>query len=144
MDAHGVCSLHATTPAAGYEVISVGVTPATMTVVVVGRELDAAAAARFAHALAPIGARRHVVLDLADVTFADASGLAFIVRARRHLVGRGGDLSLIGASADIERLLAACGLSGPPAWAGRAAAARWEPLSPPVGRVATAEPGPGP
>jgi anti-anti-sigma factor len=144
MDTHGVGSLHATTAAAGHEAISVGVAPAAMTVVVLGRELDAAAAARFDDALAPIGARRHVVLDLTDVTFADASGLAFVVRARRRLAGRGGDLNLIGASADIERLLAACGLSGPLAWAERAAAVRWEPLSPPSGSVATAEPGPGP
>ena len=87
---------------------------ATATIAVHG-DLDASAipgvAREMAHSIAT--GHVHVVLDIADVGFADAAGLAFVVRARRHMAGRGGDVNVTGASAEIRRLLAVCGLSHP-------------------------------
>ena len=75
-------------------------------------DLDGAAipdvAEAIAQSISPV--RTHVVLDLGDVAFVDATGLEFIVRARRRLAKGGGTLTVSRPTAQIRRLLAVCGI----------------------------------
>jgi anti-anti-sigma factor len=85
---------------------------AAVTVTVRG-DLDALAIPEVAQAIAEAvsGARtRDVVLDVGDVTVMDAAGLEFIIRARRRLTKEGGTLTVSRPTAQIERLLAVCGI----------------------------------
>ena len=52
-----------------------------------------------------------VVLDLGDVAFMDASGLEFLVRARRHVEKGGGTLTVSRPTPQVHRLLAICGIA---------------------------------
>ncbi|HVE45363.1 MAG TPA: STAS domain-containing protein [Acidimicrobiales bacterium] len=51
-----------------------------------------------------------VVLDLADMTFVDSSGLSVFLTAYRHLRGRGGTLCLRHPSASTMKVFAITGL----------------------------------
>ena len=65
-------------------------------VVAVSGEIDMATAPQMYRALRPLlGGRNHVVVDLADVTFMDASALGVLVAARRELARSGGSLDIL-------------------------------------------------
>jgi anti-sigma B factor antagonist len=51
-----------------------------------------------------------VVLDLAETEFCDSAGLSVLVRARRRALSEGGDLRLVVATPQVERILAVTGL----------------------------------
>jgi anti-sigma B factor antagonist len=70
-------------------------------------ELDVADAARVAAALAQVAARaRQVIVDLEGLEFIDSSGLAALVRARKHARLAGGDLLLAAPQRQVLRVLA--------------------------------------
>lgn len=69
-------------------------------------ELDVADAAAVAAALMAAADREPwIVLDLASLEFIDVSGMAALVRARKHARGAGGDLLLAAARSQVMRLL---------------------------------------
>ena len=78
--------------------------------VIVRGDLDAAAIPEVAQAIAHAVSHVCVVLDLRDVAFVDAAGLDFLVRARRRLVKGGATLTVSRPTAQVERLLAVCGI----------------------------------
>ena len=84
---------------------------AVATVIVRG-DLGAAAIPDVAQAIAQAVSQvcAHVVLDLGDVAFVDAAGLEFLVRARRRLAKGGATLTVSRPTAQVERLLAVCGI----------------------------------
>ena len=47
----------------------------------------------------------HLVIDLAQVTFVDSSGLGGLIVARRSARNRGGSVSLVAAPPSVHRLL---------------------------------------
>lgn len=77
-------------------------------------ELDCATAPileeRLADLLSAQGNLR-VILDLADMTFVDSSGLSAFVTAYRHLSERGGLLSLRGPTDSTRKVLEVTGLN---------------------------------
>ena len=76
-------------------------------VVALRGELDVMDAEAVAAALAAVADRGNVVVvDLAGLTFIDASGLAALVRARRHARGTGGDLLLAAPQRQVRRVMA--------------------------------------
>jgi anti-sigma B factor antagonist len=52
-----------------------------------------------------------IVLDLQEVSFADSTGLAALIRCRRRAVTRGAELSLACGDGEIRRLLDLSGLA---------------------------------
>jgi stage II sporulation protein AA (anti-sigma F factor antagonist) len=84
----------------------------TTTIALVG-ELDPATApqldAEIERLLLTDGIER-MVLDLAELTFLDSSGLRVFVTARESLTSRGGELVLQRPSANTQRLLDITGL----------------------------------
>jgi anti-sigma B factor antagonist len=69
-------------------------------------ELDVAAAAKVAAALVQVVVlARQVVVDLEGLEFMDSSGLAALVRARKHAWQAGGDLLLAAPQQQILRVL---------------------------------------
>lgn len=64
------------------------------TVVKVGGELDMATVPIFDDFLRPVAGAGHVVLDFADVSFLDSSGLGSLVAWFKELRSRGGRLCL--------------------------------------------------
>jgi anti-sigma B factor antagonist len=83
-----------------------------MVTIAVRGDLDYAAISEVARAIVDSvsRARADVVLDLGDVAFIDATGLEFLVRARRHVAKRGGTLTLSRPTPEVHRLLAICGI----------------------------------
>ncbi len=76
-------------------------------VVVLRGELDVADAARVAAALTEVAAsERQVIVDLAGLEFIDSSGLAALVRVRKHARHAGGDLLLAAPRHQVLRVLA--------------------------------------
>jgi anti-sigma B factor antagonist len=70
-------------------------------------ELDVAGAASVAAALAQVAARTcQVIVDLEGLDFIDSSGLAALVRARKHARHAGGDLLLAAPQRQVLRVLA--------------------------------------
>jgi anti-sigma B factor antagonist len=70
-------------------------------------ELDVAEAASVAAALAQVAAcTRQVIVDLEGLEFIDSSGLAALVRARKHARLAGGDLLLAAPQRQVLRVLA--------------------------------------
>jgi anti-sigma B factor antagonist len=70
-------------------------------------ELDVADAASVAAALARVAAcTRQVIVDLEGLEFIDSSGLAALVRARKHARLAGGDLLLAAPQRQVLRVLA--------------------------------------
>jgi anti-anti-sigma factor len=75
-------------------------------VVVLHGELDIATIPRLRAALEPlVDARQRAVLDLSDLTFIGAGGIAEFIRARRLLRARGADLRLRAPSTTCRRVL---------------------------------------
>jgi anti-sigma B factor antagonist len=82
-------------------------------VVVLCGELDMAAAAGVAAALAAAAAREPwVIVDLAGLRFIDASGLAVLVRGRKQARQAGGDLLLAAPRHQVLRVLTLTRLTG--------------------------------
>jgi anti-sigma B factor antagonist len=76
-------------------------------VVALRGELDVAEAASVAARLAAIAVReREVIVDLAGLDFIDSSGLAALLRARKHARHAGGDLLLAAPQRQVLRILA--------------------------------------
>jgi anti-sigma B factor antagonist len=76
-------------------------------VVVLRGELDVADAAQVAASLTAVaGSGRNVIVDLEGLEFIDSSGLAALVRARRHARHGGFDLLLAGPQQQVLRMLA--------------------------------------
>jgi anti-sigma B factor antagonist len=76
-------------------------------VVCLGGELDVAAAATVAAALVQVAVlARQVIMDLEGLEFIDSSGLAALVRARKHAKQAGGDLLLAAPQRQVLRVLA--------------------------------------
>jgi anti-sigma B factor antagonist len=74
-------------------------------------ELDILDAAGVAGALTAVTAREpQVIVDLAGLDFIDASGLAALVRARKHARRAGGDLLLAAPQERVLEVLAVTGL----------------------------------
>ena len=81
-------------------------------VVALRGELDVAAAAGVAAALAGVAARERVVIaDLAGLEFIDLTGVAALVLAREQARRAGGDLLLAAAQDRVLRILAAIRLA---------------------------------
>jgi anti-sigma B factor antagonist len=80
--------------------------------IVLSGDLDLAAADTLAATIAEQHrrARRYVRLDLADVTFLDATALGVLVDAHREFLARRGTLTLTGVGRPVSRLLAITGL----------------------------------
>jgi anti-sigma B factor antagonist len=76
-------------------------------VVRLGGELDVADAARVAAALVQVAVlARQVIVDLEGLEFIDSSGLAALVRGRKHARHAGGDLLLAAPQRQVQRILA--------------------------------------
>ncbi len=70
-------------------------------------ELDVADAAKVAAALVQVAAlASQVIVDLGGLEFIDSSGLAALVRARKHARQAGGDLLLAAPQQQVLRVLA--------------------------------------
>lgn len=53
---------------------------------------------------------RHVVLNLADLTFMDSSGIGVILGRYKEVVSRGGDFVICSIKPQVERILMMAGL----------------------------------
>ncbi len=73
-------------------------------------ELDLASTPELANRLVAI-AGSTVILDLSDLTFIDARGLAALVEARHRIEGQGDRLELRGAQGLVARVFEICGLA---------------------------------
>jgi anti-sigma B factor antagonist len=75
-------------------------------VVALRGELDVAEAASVAAALATVAAPdREIIIDLAGLDFIDSSGVAALVRVRKHARQVGGDLLLAAPQRQVLRVL---------------------------------------
>ena len=75
-------------------------------VVHVGGELDARTVHGFDEAVTEAASlASHVVIDLAQVTFVDSSGLGALIVARKAARERGGSISLVSPPPVVRRLL---------------------------------------
>jgi anti-anti-sigma factor len=76
-------------------------------------ELDLATSPQLSQTLRHqlVAGRRFADLNLASLTFCDASGLGSMIEARRGFVAAGGSLRLIDCSAKVMRLLTITGLT---------------------------------
>jgi anti-sigma B factor antagonist len=78
-----------------------------LVVVALRGELDVADAAKVAATLAVVAASgRQIIVDLEGLEFIDSSGLAALVRARRHARHAGFDLLLAAPQQQVLRMLA--------------------------------------
>ncbi|MFE0103461.1 STAS domain-containing protein [Streptomyces sp. NPDC059009] len=83
-------------------------------VVEVRGDLDILAATRLSPQLEHFAQEPYpcLVLDLRPVSFMDCSGLSLLVRVRRHVVARDGELTLVIDRPFFRRVLRLAGLSG--------------------------------
>jgi anti-sigma B factor antagonist len=80
-------------------------------VVALGGELDLVDAADVEAALVTAAAREpEIIVDLAALAFIDSSGVAALVRGRKHARRAGGDLLLAAPQQPVLRVLAVTGL----------------------------------
>ncbi len=81
-------------------------------IVHVSGELDAYTAARLRDSLAGLisAGSRHIVVDLADVSFMGASGLGVLVGAGKRLRRDGGKLLLRSAAPGVQKMIEITGL----------------------------------
>jgi anti-sigma B factor antagonist len=71
-----------------------------------GGEIDSHTAHQFHEAANEAASQsRHVVIDLADVTFIDSTGLGALIVARKAARERGGSVSLVSPPPVVRRLL---------------------------------------
>jgi anti-sigma B factor antagonist len=71
-----------------------------------GGEIDSHTVRQFHEAAnEAAGLSRHVVIDLADVTFVDSTGLGALIVARKAARERGGSVSLVSPPPVVRRLL---------------------------------------
>ena len=78
---------------------------------IVAGELDLATVPELARMLGALRARGHaVVLDLADVTFMDSSGLSLLLEAQLDADRDGWEFSIRRASEAVRRIVALAGL----------------------------------
>lgn len=76
-------------------------------------ELDIATARLLDRRLSTLlGAHRQVVLDLAELSFIDSTGLAVLVRAAQAAERDGGGFSVRAVSASAQRVLELSGVAG--------------------------------
>lgn len=83
------------------------------TLVMIAGELDASTASYLYDALSDLELTniRHVVLDLAKVTFMDSTGLSVIVTEHKRLNHANGTLTIFSPPSSIRRLFEITGLS---------------------------------
>ena len=83
------------------------------TVLTVSGELDASGAERLLSRLDRLldQGHRHVVLDLAGVTFCDSSGVSALVRSHARASAAAGRLRIADASPQVARVLQIAGLT---------------------------------
>jgi anti-sigma B factor antagonist len=75
-------------------------------VVRAGGEIDARTVHAFHEVVSEAaGLASHVIIDLADVTFVDSSGLGALIVARKTARERGGSVSLVSPPPVVRRLL---------------------------------------
>ncbi len=86
--------------------------PAGATVLSVAGELDHHTSPRLARALedTPFGPAEPVVIDLADLTFCDSTGITVLVTAYRRSHATGARLFFAGTSPDLMRVFHIVGL----------------------------------
>ena len=82
-------------------------------VVFVYGEIDVMTAPRLHETLAEVIAESptSLLVDLANVTFIDSTGLGALVVAHRHLEERGGHLRLVSVPPTVAKILAVTGLT---------------------------------
>lgn len=90
--------------------IEVRAHPAGATVVVLAGELDYHTAPRLHRAVERAAEALPLVLDLALLSFCDSIGVAELLFAFRRTQHAGTSLALVGATADVGRLLAMTGV----------------------------------
>ena len=80
----------------------------------VGGELDIATAAQFRAAIATLLGTgcRLVVVDLADTSFLDSSGLGALVWAAHRMHGAGGRLTVVNPDDQVRKILRITGVEG--------------------------------
>jgi anti-sigma B factor antagonist len=84
-------------------------------------EIDLSSVGIFAHALAAVPrTASSLVVDLADVTFLDSTGIAALIIAHRRAVAAGQTLTVVNAQGGVRRVLDITGallsLTGPAAF----------------------------
>lgn len=89
------------------------VPPAGVVVLRLPAEVDLAVAPRLREELqaAVSGEDPHLVVDAADVTFMDSSGVNALVQAHEAAVKRGGSLHVVTTATSVRRVLEITGLS---------------------------------
>ena len=99
-------------------VIRMDATPNYITVWLSG-ELDHHAARSLREQVDSAVARsvaKHLCLDFSGVTFMDSSGIGLIMGRYRLMTARGGDLTVVGASDRLLRVMKLAGLDRLPVW----------------------------
>ena len=77
-----------------------------VTVLALGGEFDLGGLARFNEAMATVDpSTERVVIDLAELTFIDSTGLGCFARSHNELEARGAKLVLLGPSKAVRRLI---------------------------------------
>ena len=98
------------TPSAAYS-IAAGKAPAGVSVLVLGGELDLAAAPLLGGQVDQVPPGHALVIDLAETTFIDSAVLKELLRARAEMAARKERLILAAIPAQVRRLLALTGTS---------------------------------
>ncbi|SRR5574344_1479502 len=82
----------------------------TITGVLEGR-LDTAASQQFAADMMPLldNADKHIVLDCSKLEFISSSGLRLFLSLRKATIAKGGDVTIIGVSAEIRQVFTITG-----------------------------------
>jgi anti-anti-sigma factor len=80
------------------------------TVIAVWGELDVASSQELERELARVSDERLVVIDLAQLTFIDSTGLGVLVRAHQSAQELGHRLGLVRGNGQVDRLLSLTGL----------------------------------
>jgi anti-sigma B factor antagonist len=86
---------------------------ASRTLVIIAGELDASTASYLYDALSELelADARHVVIDLAKVTFMDSTGLSVLVTEHKRLEHTNGKLTIFSPPSSIRRLFEITGLT---------------------------------
>jgi len=76
----------------------------------VSGEVDMSVAGELGRVLDVLPPNDHVVVDFADVTFCDASGIRAVIELRNHQAAAGHTLSLVNTVAGVRRVFELTGL----------------------------------